>query len=78
MLTEQDFEQAFGANWAKWQDRLGNERMKELVADVSTGVQSLLVKTANHQTTAGAAKHQTDIIHEGIKTYEAFRHKHGH
>ena len=78
MLTEHDFQQAYGPMLQKWEAKLGKPELTELMNDIVPAVQGLLVKTAGHQTALGATPAHTDVIHGGIKTFEAFRKKHGY
>ncbi len=78
MLTKVDFAHAYGPPIAKWEARLGKKTMKELLDDWAPPVQELLVKTAGHQTAAGAEKHHTDVIQAGIATFEEFRKEAGY
>ena len=78
MLTEKDFETAYGPMLAKWEAKLGKPVVAELVNDMAPIERELLTKTADHQTTMGASKGHTDVIHHGIATFDAFRKKHGY
>jgi len=77
MLTEADFDAAYGPLLSKWEARLGKDQVKELTGDLSVAVQELLAKTTTHLQAAGATSAHTDIIQHGIATYEGWRTKHG-
>jgi hypothetical protein len=70
MLTDADFEAAYGPLLAKWAPILGEDRIKELIADVSPAIQGLLLKTAESQRRLGARKPHVDVIHNGIAEYD--------
>lgn len=77
MLTEADFEAAYGPLIHKWGPKLGENTMKELADDVTEAVQGLLQKTAEHQIAAGAQQQHVDVIHHGIDTFGAWKTKRG-
>ena len=78
MLTEKDFDDAYGPLVHKWKQRIGDDHVRELMADIAPAVQGLLRKTIGNMHAAGVPTTHTDHIAHGITTFDAWRTKHGH